>query len=139
MSGDGLSTHARATYAGLADELVPAGHRLPSASGAGVPEALIDQVLSYRPDLRPAFDAALDLAAGIEPAEEALDTLADQHPVEFAALTTLTSGAYFLSPEVRALLGYRGGEPRPVHDDVATYVDMLEAVVDRGPLHRTVD
>jgi hypothetical protein len=49
----------------------------------------------------------------------------------------MTAGAYFLSGEVRQRLNL-SGKQRPVHDDTDQYIDMLERVVDRGPMFRHV-
>ena len=51
--------------------------------------------------------------------------------VEGEALTTLVSGAYLQSPQVQKALNYRPA-PRQATDDVNSYVDLLEIVVDRG-------
>ncbi|WP_327242170.1 hypothetical protein [Streptomyces sp. NBC_01320] len=118
------------TFAVIVDVLIPASDPMPSATGAGVPGALIDQVLGYRPDLVEAFGLALTACAGKDP-EAALDELATEHPDQFEALTLLTAGAYFQSPLVKKALAYEPA-PRAVQDDVDTYVDMLEAVVERG-------
>ncbi|MDQ1105456.1 hypothetical protein [Nocardioides zeae] len=133
-----LSTYQRDTFARLADVLIPATGSLPTATGAGTQDGLIDDALSYRPDLAEAFTRALELTVDTE-ATVAVELLASSHPEEFFALTLLTTGAYYLSPTVRETLKYHQGTPRPVHDDVETYVDMLESVVERGPLYRATD
>ena len=128
----------RSCFSALADTLVPAGSEMPSATDVDVAGTLIERALAFRQDLAAAFESAVDRCRD-RPAYEAIDDLARLHPDEFAALSLLTAGAYYLSPMVRARLGYHGGQPRPAHDDVATYVDMLESVVERGPLYRQVD
>ncbi|MFE1936807.1 gluconate 2-dehydrogenase subunit 3 family protein [Streptomyces sp. NPDC056669] len=120
----------RRTFAALADVLIPASDPMPSATAVGVPDALLDQALGYRPDLAEPFAEAIAWCTGKDP-EAALDGLSDQRPEEFQALTVLTAGAYFLSPEVKAALAYDGA-PRTVRDDVDSYVDMLADVADRG-------
>ncbi|MEV0700599.1 gluconate 2-dehydrogenase subunit 3 family protein [Saccharopolyspora sp. NPDC050389] len=125
-----LDSEQRRTFAALADILIPASEPMPSATAAGVPEALIDQVLGYRPDLAEAFADAVASCAGQGP-EAALDELAARSPDQFQALTLLTAGAYFLSPQVKTALAY-DPPPRAAHDDTDTYVDMLVNVVERG-------
>jgi hypothetical protein len=129
-----LDTAQRQVLATLADVLIPASDPMPSATGAGVPDALIDLVLGFRPDLAESFAAALDQCAaqcaGQEP-EAALDALAASSPAQFEALTLLTSGAYFQSPLVKAALAY-DGPPQTVRDDIDTYVDLLTTVAERG-------
>lgn len=127
----------RAILGQIADVLIPADDGMPSATDVGTHGGLIDQALNYRPDLAEAFGRALDLVANADPAA-AVARLADHNPEEFFALSLLTTGAYYVSPTVRQLLNYHQGQPRPAHDDVETYVDMLEAVVERGPIYRVV-
>jgi hypothetical protein len=125
-----LNSEQRQVFATLAETLIPASDTMPSATTAEVSEALLDQVLGYRPDLVGALTAALDFSAGKDP-EAALDGLSAEEPEQFAALTVLAAGAYFLSPAVKAAMPYDAA-PRPARDDMDSYVDMLEHVVDRG-------
>ena len=108
----------------------PVRSEFPSASAAGVPTELIDRALGFRPDLVAALDRALDVADGLD-AEAALDLVSTVHSADFEALSTLVSGAYLLSPQVQSALNYRPA-PRQANDDVDSYVDLLEIVVDRG-------
>jgi hypothetical protein len=125
-----LDGTARATLAAVADTLIPGDAAFPSATAAGVSESLIDQVLGYRLDLVADFNAALAACAGEAP-ESALDQLVSTSPEQFDALSTLISGAYLRSPQVQRALNYQPA-PRPAHDDVDSYVDLLEKVVGRG-------
>lgn len=120
----------RHTFAALADVLIPASDRMPSPTAAGVPGALLDQALGYRPDLAEPFAEAVAWCTGKDP-EAALDALSVQQPEQFQALTVLTAGAYFLSSQTKAALAYIP-PPRTAKDDVHSYIDMLAAVVDRG-------
>ena len=120
----------RYVFAALADVLIPASDVMPSATAAGVAEALIDEVLGYRPDLAEDFSNALSAAGQREP-EAGIDELAKNHPQSFGALTLLTVSAYVLSPKVRTALNYNA-PPRAVNDDTDTYIDLLAAVVERG-------
>lgn len=125
-----LDPASRERLAVLADALVPGSGEFPSASGAGVPTDLIDRALGFRPDLVAALDRALDVTNGLG-ADAALDLLSAAHSADFAALTTLVSGAYLQSPQVQQALNYRPA-PRQANDDVDSYVDLLEIVVERG-------
>jgi hypothetical protein len=125
-----LTPEQRQMFGTLAEILIPAGETMPSATTAGVSGALLDQALSYRPDLVAALTAALDSSAGKDP-EAALDSLATEQPERFEALTVLAAGAYFLSPAVKGAMPYDAA-PRPARDDMDSYVDMLEHVVDLG-------
>ncbi|MBL1120704.1 hypothetical protein JK364_51870 [Streptomyces sp. 110] len=125
-----LDPDQRRTFAALADVLIPGSDPMPSATAAGTPDALLDQVLGYRPDLAEPFAEAVAWCTGKDP-EAALDALSVQQPEQFQALTLLTAGAYFLSPRTKAALAY-DPPPRTAHDDVNSYIDMLATVVDRG-------
>jgi len=125
-----LDPIARQRLAVLADVLIPGSGEFPSASAAGVPTDLVDRALGFRPDLVASVDRALDLADGLD-AEAALDLLCTFHSADFEALSTLVSGAYLQSPQVQKALNYRPA-PRQANDDVDSYVDLLEIVVDRG-------
>jgi hypothetical protein len=134
---DVLTEDDRRRYGELADVLVPSAEGMPSASQAEVHTHWVDEALRARPDLRVGLRQALDLTAG-QPAEAAVEMLNAQHSPVFDALGTVTAGAYFLNPEIRRLIGYPGQVPQPIVDDVDTYVDLLEHVVDRGPIYRDV-
>ena len=125
-----LTSEQRQVFATLAEALIPASDTMPSATTAEVSGALLDQALGYRPDLVEALTAALDSSAGKDP-ETALDSLSAEQPGQFEALTVLAAGAYFLSPAVKAAMPYDAA-PRPARDDMDSYIDLLEHVVDRG-------
>lgn len=125
-----LTTAQRAVFSALSDLLIPASETMPSATAAGVAEALIDRALGFRPDLAEDFVAAVQACEGREP-EAALDDLAVRDPLRFKALTLLTAGAYAASPQVLAALDYVP-PPVPVGDDTDTYIDLLADVVERG-------
>ena len=105
-----LDPDQRRIFAALADVLIPASDTMPSAVSAGVADALIDQVLGYRPDLAEPLAAAVAACAGKDPVA-ALDELAAQSPEQFEALTVLTAGAYFQSPAVKAAMPYDARAP----------------------------
>ena len=132
-----LDPEQRQTFGILADTLIPASGEMPSATSAGVPGALLDQVLGYRPDLAESFVAAVAACAGKEPAA-ALDELAVGNADQFEALTVVTSGAYFVSPAVKAAMPYDAA-PRPAREDMDGYIDMLANVVERGFTIRGLD
>ena len=125
-----LNSEQRQVFATLAETLIPASDTMPSATTAEVSGILLDQVVGYRPDLVDALTAAMDSSVGKDP-EAALDSLSAEQPEQFEALTVLAAGAYFLSPAVKAAMPYDAA-PRPARDDMDSYVDMLEHVVDRG-------
>ena len=84
-----LNEQQRAELERVADDLLPAGDGMPSASQAGIAEELIEAVFKVRPDLR----------------EGVLRGLAGD-PDSVRALEVAIAGAYYLSPDVRARLGW---------------------------------
>jgi hypothetical protein len=57
--------------------------------------------------------------------------------VAFSVLSEVTAGAYFMNPQVRQSLGYDGQNARPI-DPRPDYQDLLEAVVRRGSIYRSI-
>ena len=130
-----LTAEERDIYGPWADVLIPETEGMPSASGAGVHTRWIDEALAARPDLINNFREALALGEG-DPAD-AVEQLHTGQPELFDAFSVLTAGAYLMNPEIKALIGYPGQEERPITgDDVSDYFELLERVVDRGPVHR---
>jgi hypothetical protein len=124
----------RAQLGALADELIPAGSGMPSASEAGVADRYLDELLAARPDLGEPLLTALEQVDGLAPGA-AIARLRDAHPEGWGVLTAIVPGAYFLNPEIRAAIGYPGLEARPI-GEAADYVDLLDSVVARGPVFR---
>jgi hypothetical protein len=133
-----LTAEFRAVFEQLADVLVPAHGKMPAASVVGAHEGLLDDVLKHRPDIRDDLLRALAAAKGREPRAAANDLLR-QDAAAFNALGLAVSGAYYMSPRVRELLGYPGQESVS-YDPYATpdYLTdgMIERVVVRGPIYR---
>jgi hypothetical protein len=124
--------------AAFADALIPGGAGLPSASQAGVHVGLIERTLAARPDLEDIVLGVIDSEG--EPAAE-LERLRVADPALFDNFTFAISGAYFLSHDVRRLLGYPGPapEPKPAAPDEAERFlagGLLDPVIARGPIYR---
>jgi hypothetical protein len=133
-----VNAEQRARFGELADELIPAGSGMPSATQAGAHELGLDAVLRARPDLGPLLEAAL---AAVEtlPAADAVAHLRDREPDGWAVLTAVVPGAYFLRPDVNAALGYEGQRALPVDaGDPPDYErdGLLDSVKARGPVYR---
>ena len=97
---------------------------------------LLDRCLEAAPVLAEPLLALLDEAPAHDP-EEFVRELAADRPDDFAVLSTAVVGAYYLSGEVRDLIGYPGQQPSPL--SVAgepDYLDMLERVYERHPGYR---
>ena len=130
-----MNESLRAQLGAIADELIPAGSGMPSASEAGVAGQYLDEVLAARPDLAEPLEAALASVAGRDDAVAALREDAGA----WGVITAVVPAAYFLNPDMRAAIGYPGLEARPIDPDAAPdYLDdgLLDSVVARGPVYR---
>lgn len=134
-----LTPALRATFAGIADVLIPEAEGMPSASQVGVHEAVLDRILSLRPDLVENFLRGLNKASGQEP-RAAANLLNKEDTPALSAIGLVASAGYYMEPRVRKLIGYPGQEKRPEADPDATpeYVTngMLQQVIDRGPIFK---
>jgi hypothetical protein len=132
-----LSDSQRAQLGAIADELIPAGGGMPSASEAGVAGQYLDEVLTSLPDLRDALDTTLASVDGLAPAE-AIAVLR-QDPTGWGVLTAVVPGAYFMNPAIREAIGYPGLERRPIDESAEPdYLadGLLDSVIARGPVYR---
>ena len=126
----------RAVLAGLADVLIPAGDGMPSASDADVAEQGLDQVLAAVPSLGASLADMLARAKG-RGAAEVVAGLARTDPAAYGILTEVVTAAYFMNPDVRKAVGYRGQGPAPLDPRVDYMEDgLLESVIKRGPIYR---
>ncbi len=133
-----LDDALRRTFLALADALIPEAEGMPAASQVGVGGDILDRILALRPDLREAFVRGLRAAAG-KPAAEAAEALNRDDPAALGAVGLVASAGYYMSPQVRALIGYPGQESRPADpDSPPEYVTngMLQQVINRGPIFK---
>ena len=96
----------RAAFARLADELLPATGDLPAPSTLAIEQKWLDRALATRPDLEADLERALASGATAR-------ALHDDDPTAFFALGLMATGAYYLHPRVRRLIGYPGQKPDP--------------------------
>jgi hypothetical protein len=130
----------RRTLGALADVLIPASERMPSATKANVPGKWLDRALRACPDLPGTLRPLLHTAAGREPGAEAR-RLAGEDPAGFEALVLAVTGAYYMNPKVRKLIGYAGQKANPPYPDEAEHFladGILDPVIRRGPIGRLV-
>jgi len=133
-----LDDTLRRTFLAIADVLIPEAEGMPKASQVGVGGEILDRMLALRPDLREAFLRGLRAASGKPPAAAA-ETLNRDDPAALGAIGLVASAGYYMSPQVRALIGYPGQESRPGDpDETPEYVanGMLQEVIDRGPIFK---
>jgi hypothetical protein len=126
----------RALLAALADELIPEGGGMPSASQADVAGLWLDAVLTARPDLAAGLKDLFAKARDRNTAEVVADVRIND-PAAFDVLAQTAVGAYFMNPQVQELIGYAGQGPRAI-DEHPDYLDdgLLESVIRRGPIYR---
>ncbi|QIB33067.1 hypothetical protein [Ancylobacter pratisalsi] len=102
-----LMPDERRVLARLADVLVPRSGDMPSASEVALCNAPIDRALASRPDLLPTVRALVARARDCH-AHEFVREIEKDDPIALQALLQLIAGAYYMLPEVRAMLGYAG-------------------------------
>lgn len=118
----------------LADILIPRGANA-SASDAGVSGPGLDAVLLARPDLAVGLKALL--RESITDPRDRIAHLRRNDRQAFNLLTQVVAGAYFLNPEIRKAVNYRGQPAKPF-DSRTDYVDpnLLRPVLGRGSIYR---
>jgi hypothetical protein len=133
-----LSEAAMATFLALADFLIPASPPMPVFSAVGRREA-VEQNLLFRPDIREAFFRGLAKASG-KPPEPALEELSTGDGEAFSAIGLIAVATYYMTPSIRALIGYPGQESVTYDADaIPPYLlnGMLEPVMARGKRYRS--
>ncbi|MGH7118830.1 MAG: hypothetical protein ACREFP_07560 [Acetobacteraceae bacterium] len=133
-----LSPAQRSVFRALADVLIPAYGKMPAASEVGVHDTLADEVLKHRPDIRDDLFRALERAKGMD-STAAANNLLRNDAAAFNALGLAASGAYYMSPVVRDLLGYPGQEEvkYDAHETPGYLLDgSIERVLARGRMYR---
>lgn len=129
----------RKTFAALADVLIPNAEGMPAASEVDVHGTMMDHILDLRPDLRDSFMRGIATAKGRKPGE-VLNEMDRSDAAALSAIGLVTLAGYYMTAEVRRLIGYPGQESRPEADPdaVPEYVSngMLQQVIDRGTIYR---
>jgi len=129
---------ARSRLALLADQLIPAGDGMPSASEAGVAGEWLDAIVAAEPGFGPALASVLAQADVSDPAG-ALKRIETTDPNGWGTLTTVVAGAYFLNPAIAEKVGYPGRPAIPVDDGSEPdwlQDGLLDSVKSRGPIYR---
>jgi hypothetical protein len=131
-----LSDDERATFAAIADHLIPAAHGMPSAA-----EILTDDrlqfVLGARPDLADPLRAALRSDLGSDIADRLARLAAE--PTNLSALQLTIVSGYYTDKRVRELIGYPGQMALDIRAwEVPAYLEegLIDAVLARGPVWR---
>jgi hypothetical protein len=134
--GPPFDDRERATFAGIADHLIPAADGMPSAADV-VDDARLAFVLRARPDLAEPLRAALRQDLGEDVADR-LAALAGE-PVNLSALQLSIVGGYYTDKRVRELIGYPGQMALELRSwEYPAYLEegLIDAVLARGPVWR---
>ena len=127
-----LTEQDRATYARIVTAILPAAHGMPDGNAVGVAQGGLDGVLKLRPELAP------DLLRGIRLSGEGADLAALQADEEaWHAVRICAYGAYYLTPEVQAILHYSGQAAQPFEpDETPDFIasGLLDPVRARGSI-----
>lgn len=125
-----------ATFAAVADYLIPQAHGMPSA-GQVVDGVRLAFVIRSRPDLADPIRAALRPELGSDVAER-VARLADE-PTNLSALQLAIVAGYYTDRRVRELIGYPGQMAIEVKSwQYPPYLEegLIDAVMARGPIWR---
>jgi hypothetical protein len=131
-----LTDVEQATFAAIADHLIPAAHGMPSAAEI-VSDHRLEFVLLARPDLGGPLRAALRSELGADVADR-LAKLADE-PTNLSALQLAVVAGYYTDKGVRELIEYPGQiaiELRSWEYPVYLEEGLIDAVLARGPVWR---
>jgi hypothetical protein len=131
-----LDDRERATFAAVADRLIPATDAMPSAAEVVDAERLAF-VLRARPDLAEPLRTALRPELGEDVAAR-LATLADE-PTNLSALQLSIVGGYYTDKRVRELIGYPGQMALELRSwEYPAYLEegLIDAVLARGAVWR---
>jgi hypothetical protein len=131
-----LDDRERATFAAIADHLIPAADAMPSAAEV-VEDARIAFVLRARPDLAEPLRAALREDLGSDVGQRLARLGAES--TNLAALQLSIVGGYYTDPRVRDLIGYPGQMALELRSwEYPAYLDegLIDAVLARGPVWR---
>jgi hypothetical protein len=134
--GTSLSDAERATFAAVADHLIPAAHGMPSAAEI-VTDDRLRFVLRARPDLGEPLKAALRAELGSDVAAR-LARLADE-PTNLSALQLAIVGGYYTDARVRQLIEYPGQMAIELRSwEYPAYLEegLIDAVLARGSVWR---
>jgi hypothetical protein len=135
-----LTNDEQATLLRIADTLIPAAGPNPKASDAEQFVPYLHLALAARADVFDAVLKAVDELVDVpdESLYGALKTMWAQDKFTFDPLSSIIAGAYFMTPQVKELVGYPGQHRDPAGlEDAANELEtgILEPVLERGPIY----
>ena len=124
----------------VADCLIPESGPNPKASDAADYLPYLHLALAARCDV---FEAVVASALSLRDVPDddlwaALRTMWAQDQAAFDQMSTVLAGAYFMSPQVKTLIGYPGQHRDPAgFEDAANELEtgILDPVLERGPIY----
>jgi hypothetical protein len=126
-----------ATLLRIADCLIPADGPNPKASDVVDYTSYLQLALGARTDVFSAVIGGVEKLADVSETElwEALKQMSVDDTFTFDPLSSILAGAYFMTPQVKELIGYPGQhrDPAPLEqaaDELAT--GILDPVLERG-------
>lgn len=135
-----LTDDEHATLLRIADTLIPAAGPNPRASDAKQFVPYLHLALAARADVFDAVLKAVGQLAGV--ADDAmygeLKTMWTEDKITFDPLSSIIAGAYFMTPEVKELIGYPGQHRDPAGlEDAANELEtgILDPVQERGYIY----
>lgn len=135
-----LTDAEHGTLLRIADTLIPASGPNPKASEAEEFGAYLQLALAARADV---FDVVLRAVGELADVDdgnlrEALKKMWANDTATFDPLSSIIAGAYFMTPQVKALIGYPGQHRDPAGlEDAANELEtgILDPVLDRGYIY----
>ncbi len=133
----GLTDAENTALLRIADTLIPESGPNPKASDASEFGAYLQLALAARADVFDAVLKAVQELAGVadEDLYGALKQMSADDKFTFDPLSSIVAGAYFMTPQVKDLIGYPGQRRDPAGlEDAANELGtgILEPVLERG-------
>jgi hypothetical protein len=124
----------------IADCLIPAAGPSPKASDAENYVAYLHLALAARADVFDTVVKAVYSLADVADYElwAALKRMWAEDKFTFDPLSSIVAGAYFMTPQVKELIGYPGQHRDPAGlEDAANELEtgILDPVIERGPIY----
>jgi hypothetical protein len=135
-----LTDDEQSTLLRIADTLIPAAGPNPKASDAEEFVAYLHLALAARADI---FEAVLKAVRELADVPDgalhgALKTMWAKDKFTFDPLSSIIAGAYFMTPQVKELIGYPGQHRDPAGlEDAANELEtgILDPVLERGTIY----
>lgn len=122
----------------IADTLIPASGENPAASQATDFGRYLDLALAARADVFDLVVGAIDQLRGVGDMRAALKQMWAEDKATFDPLSSILAGAYFMTPQVKALIGQPGPHRDPAgFEDAANELEtgILDPVLERGSIY----